>query len=76
MGWTDVFSVSLLTQRSELDFYYYYSSCLNWLILLETARIKHKGVFFLEDALCPAVYEAKQIRGYAQRLPKFLEQWL
>lgn len=65
---SDVFSMSFLTQRSELDFFFFTcsSSCLNWLVLLATARIKH--VFAIEDALSPAVSEAKQVIGYAHRL--------
>lgn len=75
MGLSNVFSMSFLTQRSELDFFFNCSSsCLNWLILSETARIKH--IFAIEDALPPTVSEAKQVTGHAHRLQTFLEQWL
>lgn len=76
MGLAVGFFVSLLTQRSELDF------LLILFILFELANSVRNSqdqtyiFFFLKDALCPAVSEAKQVIGYAQRQPKFLEQWL
>lgn len=71
-----VFSMSFF-DTEIWDRYFFFtcsSSCLNWLILLATARIKH--VFAIEDALSPAVSEAKQVIGYAHRLWTFFEQWL
>lgn len=59
---------------SEINFFNCSSSCLNWLILLEIARIKH--IIAIEDTLCPAVSEAKQVIGYAHRLRTFCEQCL
>lgn len=49
VGLIDVFSISFLTQRAEVDIFFNSSSYLSWLILLETAWIEHS--FTREDDL-------------------------